>query len=73
MQRTQAGGADRRAGQWSKSSHSGDASGNCVETCPQPGAVQVRDSKRNDEAGAPVLGFTTTAWAAFTAHTGGRH
>lgn len=57
-------------GQWFKSSYSGDASGNCVETCPQPGTVYVRDSKRNNEPEAPVLGFTPAAWSAFTAHAG---
>ncbi|MFD9535086.1 DUF397 domain-containing protein [Streptomyces sp. NPDC060010] len=60
----------RPYGQWFKSSYSGDASGNCVEACPQPGAVHVRDSKRNAGTDAPVLGFTTAAWAAFATHTG---
>ncbi|MFF3675946.1 DUF397 domain-containing protein [Streptomyces sp. NPDC002120] len=60
----------RPFGQWFKSSYSGDASGNCVEACPQPGAVYVRDSKRKEELGAPVLGFSTAAWSKFTAHAG---
>lgn len=58
----------RPFGQWFKSSYSGDASGNCVEACPQPGVVFIRDSKCNAEPGAPVLGFTTEAWSAFEAY-----
>ncbi|MEU9146561.1 DUF397 domain-containing protein [Streptomyces sp. NPDC048349] len=63
---------NRPYGQWFKSSHSGDPSGNCVEACPQPGAVHVRDSKRLDDPQAPVLGFSNAAWAAFTGHVGNR-
>ncbi|MFD0352912.1 DUF397 domain-containing protein [Streptomyces sp. NPDC127110] len=58
-------------GQWFKSSYSGDASGNCVEACRQPGAIHIRDTKCKDEAGAPVLGFTATAWSRFALYIGG--
>ena len=48
---------------WRKSSYSGNGGGECVEV----GAfdlVLVRDSK---DQGGPVLGFTASAWAVFTA------
>ncbi|WP_406186220.1 DUF397 domain-containing protein [Streptomyces sp. NBC_01006] len=64
---------NRPYGQWFKSSYSGDASGNCLEACPQPGAVHVRDSKRLDDAQAPVLDFSNAAWAAFAGHVGSCH
>ncbi|MDH6135988.1 hypothetical protein P3T37_005407 [Kitasatospora sp. MAA4] len=51
---------------WTKSSHSGGNSGNCIEWAPafaSRGAVPVRDSKDPD---GPALTFTPTAWAAFT-------
>ncbi|MFK0252959.1 DUF397 domain-containing protein [Streptomyces sp. NPDC090445] len=60
----------RPYGEWFKSSYSGDPDGNCLEACPQPGVVFVRDSKRNEEPGAPVLGFTAAAWSAFAVHVG---
>lgn len=60
----------RPYGQWFKSSFSGGTSDQCVEACPQPAAVYIRDSKRNAESGAPVLNFTTAAWSAFAAHVG---
>ncbi|MER7765196.1 DUF397 domain-containing protein, partial [Streptomyces sp. NPDC097619] len=45
----------------------------CVEACPQPGAVFIRDSKQLDQAdGYTVLSFSQGAWAAFAAHTAGR-
>ncbi|WP_078851730.1 DUF397 domain-containing protein [Streptomyces sp. NRRL S-237] len=61
----------RPYGQWFKSSYSGGTSDQCVEACPQPAAVYVRDSKRNAELGAPVLRFGTAAWSAFAAYAGG--
>lgn len=60
----------RPYGQWFKSSYSGGTSDQCIEACPQPGAVHIRDSKRNDETSAPVLDFTAAAWAAFAAYAG---
>ncbi|MCX4546871.1 DUF397 domain-containing protein [Streptomyces sp. NBC_01565] len=61
----------RPHGQWFKSSYSGGTSDQCVEACPQPAMVYVRDSKHKEESGAPMLGFTTAAWSAFAAHAGG--
>ncbi|WP_329317301.1 DUF397 domain-containing protein (plasmid) [Streptomyces sp. NBC_01278] len=61
----------RPYGQWFKSSYSGGTSDQCVEACPQPAMVYVRDSKRNAEPEAPVLSFTSAAWSAFAAYTGG--
>jgi hypothetical protein len=49
---------------WRKSSYSGGASGNCVEVASAD-HVMVRDTK--DSGTGPVLGFTSAAWAAFTA------
>ncbi|MFG2986224.1 DUF397 domain-containing protein [Streptomyces sp. NPDC048258] len=60
----------RPHGQWFKSSYSGGTSGECVEACPQPGTVYVRDSKRKDEPEQAVLGFSMTAWASFTGSIG---
>ncbi|MFB6808894.1 DUF397 domain-containing protein [Streptomyces sp. NPDC056387] len=60
----------RPYGEWFKSSYSGGTSGECVEACPSPGVVHIRDSKRNSEPDAPVLGFTTAAWSAFASHAG---
>ncbi|MFF4371452.1 DUF397 domain-containing protein [Streptomyces sp. NPDC001594] len=51
---------------WFKSSYSGDANGNCVETNPQPGAVYVRDSKHMEEPSHNVLNFSPQAWTEFT-------
>jgi predicted molibdopterin-dependent oxidoreductase YjgC len=48
--------------EWRKSSYS--ESGNCVEFCPTPALVMVRDSK---QTGRPLLIFTLAEWAAFTA------
>jgi hypothetical protein len=49
---------------WRKSSYSSD-DGNCVEVADLPGgACAVRDSKQPT---GPVLTFTATEWAAFTA------
>ncbi|MFG2986223.1 DUF397 domain-containing protein [Streptomyces sp. NPDC048258] len=61
----------RQYGQWFKSSYSGGTSDQCVEACPQPGAIHVRDSKRNGETGAPILAFSTAAWSTFAANAGG--
>lgn len=61
----------RPYGQWFKSSFSGGTSDQCVEACPQPGAVYIRDSKRNGDPTAPVLGFTSAAWEAFAVFAGG--
>jgi uncharacterized protein DUF397 len=49
---------------WRKSSFSGSNGGNCIESASVPGAVLVRDT--TDREG-PSLGFTSAAWAAFTA------
>jgi hypothetical protein len=47
---------------WFKSSYSGGAGSDCVETAIQAHAVRVRDSK--DPAG-PQIGMTPTAWCVF--------
>lgn len=36
-----------------------------MEACPQPGAVHIRDSKRNTE-NDPHLTFALAAWSSFT-------
>ncbi|WBB95204.1 DUF397 domain-containing protein [Solwaraspora sp. WMMA2080] len=52
---------------WRTSSYSG-GTGNCVEVADNlPAVVAVRDSK--DRSG-PVLAFSPTAWASFTASLG---
>jgi hypothetical protein len=61
----------RLRGQWFKSSYSGDPNGNCLEACPQPGAVLIRDSKRTDDPAAPVIRVSGPAWAAFAGAVGG--
>ena len=48
---------------WRKSKHSG-YNGDCVEVADMGGQIGVRDSKN---PGGPVLKFTRTEWAAFTA------
>ncbi|GAA0270182.1 DUF397 domain-containing protein [Streptomyces polychromogenes] len=62
----------RAHGEWFKSSYSGNPNGECVEACPQPAAIYIRDSKRLDELDCPVLSFSPAAWSTFTAHTSGR-
>ncbi|MFD7668129.1 DUF397 domain-containing protein [Streptomyces sp. NPDC059788] len=64
-------GDGRRYGQWFKSSYSSEGGTECVEACPQPGRVHMRDSKQNAEGG-PHLTFPLTAWAAFLQQTAGR-
>lgn len=49
---------------WRKSTYSGGASGNCLETAAVPGAVLVRDSQNPD---GPRLAFAPRAWVAFAA------
>ncbi|MFE7741821.1 DUF397 domain-containing protein [Nocardia sp. NPDC057455] len=52
---------------WFKSSHSNDSTA-CVEVCFDGGRVLVRDSKFHESPKAsPILAFTPTQWAAFTA------
>jgi hypothetical protein len=52
------------AGEWQKSSFCNGAS-SCVEVCHLPnGNVALRDGKEQD---GPVLVFTPSEWAAFTA------
>ena len=48
---------------WRKSSYSGNGGGECVEVAAFD-LVLVRDSR---DLGGPVLGFTASAWAVFTA------
>ncbi|WP_323452008.1 DUF397 domain-containing protein [Streptomyces yaizuensis] len=55
----------RPYGQWFKSSYSSEGGTDCVEACPQPGAVHIRDSKRNTE-NDPHLTFALAAWSSFT-------
>lgn len=53
-----------RMAAWRKSSFCNGAAG-CVEVAPlADGSVALRDSK---DAGSPVLVFTPSEWAAFTA------
>ncbi|MFF3982328.1 DUF397 domain-containing protein [Streptomyces sp. NPDC001828] len=52
----------RPYGEWFKSPYSSEGGGQCLEACPEPTSVRVRDSKQ--EAG-PVLTFTSVAFAAF--------
>lgn len=49
---------------WRKSSYSGNGGGECVEVAAFDRCVLVRDSK---DQGGPLLGFTVSAWAVFTA------
>ncbi|MEV6957244.1 DUF397 domain-containing protein [Streptomyces sp. NPDC051183] len=60
----------RPYGKYFKSSYSGNPNGECLEACPLPGAVNVRDSKCNTEPGQPVLSFSSRAWSAFADHVG---
>ncbi|WJV51686.1 DUF397 domain-containing protein [Streptomyces flavofungini] len=55
----------RPYGEWFKSSYSSEQGTDCVEACPQPGTVYVRDSKQNAEGG-PHLAFPLAAWTSFT-------
>ncbi|MFI6055887.1 DUF397 domain-containing protein [Streptomyces violascens] len=54
----------RPYGEWFKSQYSSEGGGQCLEACPEPASVRVRDSKQNPENG-PVLTFTSGAFAAF--------
>lgn len=52
------------AGEWHKSSYSGESNA-CVEIAANvPGVVRVRDSK---DPGGPVLAITTSDWRDFSA------
>ena len=53
-----------QAGNWRKSSYSGNGGEQCVETAGGDGAILVRDT--TDRNGG-TLAFTAGAWAAFTA------
>lgn len=55
----------RPHGQWFKSSYSQEGGTSCVEACPQPDVIHIRDSKCKDEDAYDVLTFTPRAWAAF--------
>ncbi|MER5182665.1 DUF397 domain-containing protein [Streptomyces sp. NPDC002896] len=48
---------------WSKSSHSSEEGGECVEVAIAAAAVHVRDSKRGAQGG-PVLTVGPAAWTA---------
>ncbi|MFF3277217.1 DUF397 domain-containing protein [Streptomyces chrestomyceticus] len=61
----------RPYGEWFKSSYSSEQGTDCVEACPQPGMVQVRDSKCVTEGGA-VITIPQAAWTSFTHHIAGR-
>ncbi|MGW9419820.1 DUF397 domain-containing protein [Streptomyces koyangensis] len=55
---------DLSAARWTKSSHSGNNGGNCVElTLAVSGFAPVRDSKIAETG--PVIPFTRPAWTAF--------
>lgn len=57
---------DRTGQGWYKSSFSNGAGGDCVEVATLPeGGQLVRDTK--DHGSGPVLSFSSTEWAAFTA------
>ncbi|MER5917555.1 DUF397 domain-containing protein [Streptomyces sp. NPDC001982] len=51
--------------------YSSEQGTDCVEACPQPGVVHIRDSKQNAENG-PHVTFPLTAWASFTQQIAGR-
>ncbi|WP_307805915.1 DUF397 domain-containing protein [Streptomyces chrestomyceticus] len=59
-----------RYGQWFKSLYSSEGGTECVEACPQPGRVHIRDSKRNAARTSPS---PLAARAAFIQQTAGRH
>jgi hypothetical protein len=48
--------------EWFKSTYSDSGGGDCVEVAVAPGAVRVRDSKRDT---GPVLALAPDAWDAF--------
>ncbi|MFJ8937190.1 DUF397 domain-containing protein [Streptomyces sp. NPDC102365] len=50
---------------WSKSSHSGGAGGECLEVAVCSHGVRVRDSK---DTARPGLAVTRDAWAMFVGH-----
>ncbi len=53
---------------WRKSSYSGSNGGGCVEAGTHPDGVMIRDTQDPWwPAGAPVIEFSTGAWASFTA------
>ncbi|MFZ3492149.1 DUF397 domain-containing protein [Streptomyces sp. 5.8] len=62
------GNTVRPLGKYFKSSFSGNPNGECVEACPLPGTVKIRDSKRKNDPGHPEVQFSLTAWSAFTTH-----
>ncbi|WP_327359534.1 DUF397 domain-containing protein [Streptomyces sp. NBC_01304] len=61
----------RPYGEWFKSSYSSEQGTDCVEACPEPDVVHIRDSKRKAENG-PVLTFPQVAWTSFAHHITGR-
>ncbi|GEB57139.1 DUF397 domain-containing protein [Streptomyces gardneri] len=54
------------AGEWFKSSYSGDSGNNCVEVAAltERGTIATRDSKQNN---GPAFESTPTAWSTFVA------
>ncbi|MFF3863361.1 DUF397 domain-containing protein [Streptomyces sp. NPDC002209] len=54
--------------QWFKSSYSNGGDANCLEVCPLPGSMRVRDSKCNYDPGSGSLAFSAMAWTAFADH-----
>ena len=53
-----------QAGNWRKSSYSGNGGEQCVETASDEGTILVRDTTDRDGG---TLAFTGGAWAKFTA------
>jgi hypothetical protein len=54
----------KQAGNWRKSSFSGNGGEACVETASDDGTVLVRDTTNRDSG---TLAFAADAWAKFTA------
>ncbi|AYA18098.1 DUF397 domain-containing protein [Streptomyces alfalfae] len=50
---------------WTKSSHSGDQGGECVEVAHTPATIHVRDSKNPE---GPALRVAPSAWTEFLTH-----
>ncbi|MFD6464871.1 DUF397 domain-containing protein [Streptomyces goshikiensis] len=62
-------GTGRPFGEWFKSSYSDNGGAQCVEACPQPSDVGMRDSKcLGDSAGYDVVRVSRPAFAAFITH-----
>ncbi|WP_409471307.1 DUF397 domain-containing protein [Streptomyces sp. HC307] len=50
---------------WTKSSHSGDQGGECLEIAPTSTTIHIRDSKNPT---GPTITLSSPAWTAFLPH-----